>query len=95
MVKMFVFSPACIDVLENIIDLPNNVLMFQASKGFQRQCLKVLILDNDVGNEPNKQFSVIISNPAIMTGPNNESIVTIIDDDGSMHSDDISCIGVN
>ena len=61
------------------------MLMFQASKDFQMQCFSVDVTDNDVGNEPDKKFTVIItdiSNPAITVGSTNESFVTIIDDDG-------------
>lgn len=59
--------------------------MFQASKDFQMQCFSVDIIDNNVGNEPDKQFTVIItdiSNPVITVGSTNESCVIINDDDG-------------
>ena len=60
------------------------MLTFTPSSDRQRVCDKVPIND-DLLDEPNEQFSVRItevSSTSVMIGPNRESCVTIIDDDG-------------
>ena len=60
------------------------MLTFVPSSDRQRVCGKVSIYDDRL-DEPNEQFSVRItqvSSSSVMIGPNSESCVTIIDDDG-------------
>ena len=60
------------------------MVMFPPSAGGQITCGNVPIMDDDIGNEGDELFSIIItsvSSDKIMIGPNNESCVTILDDD--------------
>ena len=60
------------------------MVMFPPSAGGQTVCGNVPIMDDDLGNEGDELFSVIItsvSGDKVMIGPNNESCVTILDDD--------------
>ena len=60
------------------------MLTFVPSSDRQRVCGNVSINDDRL-DEPNEQFSVRItqvSSSSVMIGPNSESCVTIIDDDG-------------
>ena len=60
-------------------------VVFEPSADGQTVCGAVPIHDDSLGNELNELFSVTItsvSNPEIMIGPNAESCVTIIDNDG-------------
>ena len=60
------------------------MLTFEASSDGQRACGRVPIID-DLLEEPNELFSVRItsvSNSNVMIGMNDETCVTIIDDDG-------------
>ena len=60
------------------------MVMFPPSAGGQTVCENVPIMDDNLGNEGDELFSVIItsvSSDKIMIGPNDESCVTILDDD--------------
>ena len=60
------------------------MVMFPPSAGGQTVCGNVPIMDDDLGNEGDELFSVIItsvSGDKIMIGTNDESCVTILDDD--------------
>ena len=57
---------------------------FEPSADGQRQCGNVPIINDDLGNEGDELFSVVITNtsiPSVMIGPMAESCVTILDDD--------------
>ena len=60
------------------------MVMFPPSTGGQMACGNVPIMDDNLGNEGDELFSVIItsvSSDKVMIGPNDESCVTILDDD--------------
>ena len=60
------------------------MLTFEPSSDGQRVCGNVPIID-DLLDEPNELFIVRItsvSNPNVMIGMNDETCITIIDDDG-------------
>ena len=66
-------------------DTTTLMVTFETSADGQTACGRVPILDDSLGNELNETFSVTItsvSDPAIIIGPNAESCVTIIDNDG-------------
>ena len=55
----------------------------------QMVCRNVPIINDDLGNEGDELFSVTITNvnsSKVMIGPNQESCVTIIDDDSESNS---------
>ena len=67
------------------------MLTFMPSDDRQSVCTTVLLTDDNV-DEPNELFSVriigtrISPENSIMVGPNSESCVTIIDDDGMSYN---------
>lgn len=68
------------------MDYSTTTLMvtFTPSAGGQMRCENVPIIDDDLGNEGDELFSVKItsvSSDKVMIGPNEESCVTILDDD--------------
>ena len=61
------------------------MLTFQPSNDGQMLCGNVSIINDNLGNEGDELFSVVITNVSsnkVLIGPNNESCVTIVDDDG-------------
>ena len=68
-------------------DYETNVFMltFEPSADGRTLCGNVRIIDDKLANEGNEQFSVTItsiSGSRVDVGPNDETCVTIIDDDG-------------
>ena len=60
------------------------MVTFDPSGSGQMVCGNVPIIDDDLGNEGDELFSVTIisvSSDKVMIGPNQESCVTILDDD--------------
>ena len=63
------------------------MLPFEPSVDGQTVCGRVPIIDDNLGLEPNELFSVTITSVTgtkVMIGPDTETCVTIIDNDG-MH----------
>ena len=60
------------------------MVMFKPATDGQTLCGNVPIINDDVGNEGDELFSVVITNVSsskVSIGPNSESCVTIVDDD--------------
>lgn len=65
----------------------SNTLMatfLPSDEALSERCVEIPIIDDQLGNEPNEQFSVKVStfSPSELQVENDEACVTIIDDDG-------------
>ena len=75
------------------------MLTFMPSdEGTQTMCFNVSIIDDLLGNEPDEEFSVTISDtvPAGSVGANAEACITIIDNDSEskIHSDSVTTASI-